>query len=48
MRYVSFLVSFDAILFGYAGTSQLLAQYNAVAKPIDEGLRGDSYEDSLQ
>ena len=28
---------FDAILFGYPGTSQLLAQYNAVAKPIDEG-----------
>ena len=25
------------ILFGYAGTSQLLAQYNAVAKLIDEG-----------
>ena len=31
------MVSFDAILFGYARTSQLLAQYNAVAKLIDEG-----------
>ena len=32
----------------YTGTSQILAQYNAVATVIDEGKSEDSYEDSLQ
>ena len=30
-------MSFDAVLYACAGTLQLLAQYNTVAMPIDDG-----------
>ena len=39
MRVGSFLVSYDAILYVYVGTSQLLAQYKAVATLIEEGKK---------
>ena len=39
MRLVSFLVAYDAILYSYAGTSQLLAYYSIVAMLIDRAKR---------